>query len=409
MKKIYFLIPVALFLFSWSCQQDSTDILTPEQEQEAAMYDAAAYLLSGLLDSEVTPEQIDELKKQNLEPAYGLVTDESNSFERTVIVDNSDRAEAAFCGLAGWSESVLSQTAEGYMINLTAIGMGSLEFFFEGDGSNVGYASVDIPCIPHLQRITYKTRDQVGENSSIELYQSPYHYGEVFLHDGRYYICTREATGFNKSSSGILVCMESGRGSNFEYYMNSEKWGCWKPKQSWTDSDFIDSYLLLCSDPMFTREKSQIVSAWPGKVFPKVQRWKEYDTAVDVGDETWGFGALIPNYSHVTRFHDDLTQEKSHSDKKVKDWKDCRVVVFRDATEGDYRWKKAKWYRRAHHYVLPFVCKLDKGIYADTKKYTSKGEWKDFFDASPVVYTMNAIRFYDVPLTGYTLMDPWAK
>ena len=395
---------LVLFLLVWSCEKDP--IASPGQKQQAVRYDAAAELLTGLLDRDISPDEIKDYVGGKWEVSYGQPLDEEPAFERAVVVNSAAAAESAFCGLTGWREDILETTGDGYRVDLSSIGLGTLEFFRTPDGNNLGYAVVSIPCIPRLQRITYMTEEQIGDNG-VQRYQSPCLYGDVYLHNGRYYICTREATGYTTDSSGILVCMEAGRGTNFSYHLSDETWGCWKPKQNWSAGDIIDSYLLLCADPEFAQDKARIVKKWPGKVFPLPQRWSSYEKQETIGDVTWGFGAAEPGYSHVTRFQDNFADEKSNSDKRYADWKGIRVVVIRDATEGNYSWGSARWYRRCHHYVLPWVCKYDKGIFSSTHMYTSKSEWNDFFWDNPIVYTLNAIRFYEEAPAGYELQTVW--
>ena len=407
MRNFWAYIPLLLLLV-WSCEKPlSPDTPGSAENQKAVKYDAGAVLLTALLDREVTPDQVASYAKKTFEPEYGAALDKDNPYERTVIVDNADAAESAFCSLVGWRGDVLQDTAEGYKVDFQSIGLGNMQFFRTPNGKALGYALVNIPCIPRLQRITYRREDQVDENAPLPRYQSPCLYGDVYLHDGRYYICTRESTGYTKDSSGILVCMESGKGTNWQYHLSDETWGCWKPRQSWADGDLIDSYLLLCADPEFTQDKAMIIKKWPGKVFPLPERWNKEGKNYAIGDNTWGFGALEPGYSHVTRYQDDFADEKSNSDRKYDDWKRVRVVVIRDATEGNYSWGDARWWRRCHHYVLPWICKWDKGLFADTFKYTDQDEWKDFFYNEPIVYTMNAVRFYEEAPSGYLLQTVW--
>lgn len=405
MRRFWSYIPVALCLLVWSCQK--TPVPMPEDAEKLVVRsDAAAELLSCLLDKEVTPDQVSDYVKGKWDARYGQPLEEEPAFKRVVVVKSASAAESAFCGLAGWREDILEKTADGYKIDFSSLGLGTLEFFRTPDGNNLGYATVNIPCIPHLQRIDYMSSEQLGDNGVVR-YQSPCLYGDVYLYQGRYYICTRESTGYTSDSSGILVCMETGKGSNYTYHLSDETWGCWQPKQNWTDGELIDSYLLLCADPEFTQQKARIIKKWPGKVFPLPQRWTNNNKQQDVGDATWGFGALEPGYSHVTRFQENLADEKSNSDKRYADWKNARVVVIRDATEGEYRWIPARWWRRCHHYVLPFVCRYDKGLFSSTHMYTSEEEWNAFYGGEPIVYTMNAVRFYEEAPKGYELQTVW--
>ena len=393
---------------SSSCKSDE-DVEEPEGEEwteedeaQSRPYEAAALLLSNLTGQDLAPEDVMDLKGKTFEARYGEAQDEDNPLEQTLYVKSAEMAESYFTSLAGGFEEYLQQVAGGYRIDLSAVGVGTLEFTREGDGSNVGYATVDIPCLPHLQRITYKTEDQRGDNAG---FQSPYAYGDVFLHEGRYYICVRESSGYTYASQGYMVCVEAGKGTYWELYLSKESWGCWKPKTAWSNSRYIVDFLYLCSDPAFSRQKQRIVRALPGKVFPYCQRWTNYDKYTQIGDSTWGFGAPEAGYSHVTRYQEDFSQEKSNCDKPRSEWKGVRAVVIRDATEGDYRASKARWWRRCHHYVLPWICKYDKGIYGDTHKYTNKGGWEDFFDDKPIVYTMNVEVFNADSLKGFAQIN----
>ncbi len=373
--------------------------LTEAEEEE---YDTATILMSALCGESYELVDMVGMKGLTFEPTYGEVFDESNSFERTVVVYDAANAESYFCGLVGWSESCLKETAEGYIVNFPATGFGTMEFFRGGDESNVGYALVDIPSIPHLQKIIYKTKEQLGDNA-VSYFESPCLYGEVYLHDNRYYICVKESSGYTDAAQGYLVCMESGKGNYWQDYC-SEKWGCWKPRDKWRDAKYITDYLYLCADPNFTMQKKRIVQTYPGKVFPLCQRWPARDKQEDIGNITWGFGNLEPGYSHVTRFQNPLINEKSHSDRDPKEWKNVRVVIACDASKGSYRASKARWWRQFHHFIIPWVCKYDKGLSYHTHKYVTTDEWNGFF-GSTIIYTMNVTTFNDTCPIGYSLVD----
>lgn len=80
---------------------------------------------------------------KTFEPTYGDVYDETNSFERTVVVCDSSTAESYFCGLVGWSESCLKETSEGY----TDSAQGYLVCMESGKGSYwQNYCSEDWGC-----------------------------------------------------------------------------------------------------------------------------------------------------------------------------------------------------------------------------------------------------------------------
>lgn len=407
----YILLVSALSLLLTGCNKEgSAEEWTAEDEALVTQYDIAAQMISQLSGEDVTIDDIMELGDRKWEPQYGKVYDENNPYQRSVLVEGAEEAEVFFCGLGGWREDILQETADGYTIDFTSIGLGKMTFFRAPDGPNVGHATVEIPCMPHLQRVDYVTEEQVGVNETRE-YPSPAEYGDVFLRQGRYYICVKEATGWQYEESGILVCVEEGKGTNWELYLSKEEWGCWKPKQDWTNPRYLLYFLKLCKDPTFTQAKQQIIKAFPGKVFPRVQLWTSLDDQQTLGDLTWGFGSLTKGYSHVTRDYSNLDSEPSHSDKSTSNWSNRRVIIARDATEGDYKWKKARWERRFHYYVMPWVCNNNtskgsyKGVYAETKCYTDKDGWKNFFkNKKTIVYTMNAVSFYDKLPSDYVRM-----
>ena len=372
-------------------------------DQEAEEYNSIAQLMSSLCGQEFDLEDVVGLKGKTFEPTYGEVYDQTNSFERTVLVKSAEMAESYFTGLVGWNGDCLEETGDGFIIRFPETGFGTLEFSRIGDGSNVGYATVDIPSIPHLQKIIYKTKDQIGENAGY--FESPCLYGEVYVHDGRYYICVRESSGYNDGGKGVLVCMEAGKGSYWQSYC-SEQWGCWKPKSTWRDSQYITDYLYLCADPSFTQQKKRIVKTYPGKVFPTCQYWPARDKQTNIGDTTWGFGNLEPGYSHVTRYHANFADEKSNSAKDPSKWQNVRAVICCDASKGSYRASKARWWRQFHHFIIPYICTYDRGLSYHTHRYVTSGEWNDFFTKNTgIIYTMNVTTFNDKVPAGYSLID----
>jgi len=170
-------------------------------------------------------------------------------------------------------EELLRETADGLEIVIDKFG--SLRYHRDDAGSSVGYADVNIPCIPHLERISYKTDEQWGDNAG---WESPAYYGDVYEHDGRYYLCVKESRGTSEQNWGYLVCMEAARGSNYVWRKDSETWGAWGPKERWGNDQPAIEWLNICGDPDFVSQKRRIVKKYPGKVFPYVYRWKDYST-----------------------------------------------------------------------------------------------------------------------------------
>ena len=116
-----------------------------------------------LTGQEVSPMGDIDFEGLTYEPAYGEVTDEAQPFCRAVRVRSAAEAEATFLMLVGGNERLVSETADGYVIDMTALdchstgkkqSLGTLTFHREGGRNDMGYAEVSIPCMPHLRQIT---------------------------------------------------------------------------------------------------------------------------------------------------------------------------------------------------------------------------------------------------------------
>jgi len=383
-----------------SCSKEGTDIISEGDQLEMQNEDAIYSIVRQLTGTELTSEDLENLGNRTYEATYGDIRDESNPLERSVLVRDAATAEAYFRDLVCESTDLIRETMVG--LEVVVDGLGSLTFYRTGGNGNVGYADIDIPCIPHLERISYKTEEQWGDNA---LWESPCRYGDVYVHEGRYYLCVKESKGNAEINWGYLVCMEAARGTNYEWYLDKEQWGCWRPKERWGNNTPALEWLNICADPDFLSQKRRIVKRYPGKVFPYVYRWSSISDYFQIGDKTWGFGNLEPGFSHATLYHDNLFDEKSNSYNDRGNWKDVYCFIIRDATEGNYRAKKARWWRRCHGLVLPWVCVGADGSYGDIWKYTSKGGWEDYFEGHPILYTMQVKSFTKSVPSGFFLED----
>ncbi len=111
---------------------------------------------------------------KSYQATYGTVLDESNPGERSIKVQSEAFSKNSFLSIAGFS-SLIEETSDGMVLDLTGRKFGKLTFH-EGSGTNSGYVDVDIRCIPGLNRISFKTKDQWGLNDDEK---SIFTYGEV--------------------------------------------------------------------------------------------------------------------------------------------------------------------------------------------------------------------------------------
>ena len=368
----------------------------PVSDELKDKYSAAAMLINMLADQDLTPDDVVDLGGRTFEPTYGEARDDANPLERFVMVPGEDMAAAYFHGLTSGQEKEL---------DLTDIGLGKVTFQ-PSDGANCGYVEVAVPCIPHLERITYKTKAQWGENGPS--FESPCLWGDVYLHAGQYWICVKESYGFSGSAAGHLVSMQTGKGYKPQSFLSGEDWGCWEPSPRCDNLDYVTEYLYLCADPGFKSQKRRIVEAYPYKVFPRIQRWYDSTTHADIGDATWGFGNLEPNYSYVDYSYKPFTSNPSNSDdpnSSMYMFFYGRASIVLCATEGDYRASKARWWRRSHQYFMPLVCKYDKGCFVHTLEYVTQSEWNACFFGSPQIYTLYYVNFNESVPAGFSLVD----
>ena len=305
--------------------------LTAEQALQREAVASVLNMLTGQTFCDTTDVNFEG---RTFEAAIGEVRNESRPSERSIRVRTAALAEGYFRSLAGGASAFVKETADGYVIDLTNLdchstgrkqSLGTLTFHRGSGADNVGYADIDIACIPGLQRISYKTAEQWGDNGN---FVSPISWGEIFIGEGgRYWICVREATGSHPSLGGVLINMQSGRGDKWGYIYKYEKWAAWEPEDNQMPSGFETSvleYVELCGDPSFATQKRRIMAQSFGtKVFPDAWSWNWN------GSDAWelwqlgdpGFGTLDKGYCHRAYYSPGM-----HG-----------VIIVMEATEGHYQ------------------------------------------------------------------------
>jgi hypothetical protein len=423
---------VALFCLS-ACHDDEDDANNangggnaPEVQSELTMEqvmqrEAVASVLSQLTGESFSDTADVDFEGRTFEAAIGEVRNESRPSERSIRVRDADLAEGYFRSLAGGASPLIKETADGYVIDLTNLdchstgrkqSLGTLTFHRDGGADNVGYADIDIACIPGLQRISYKTAEQWGDNAG---FKSPISWGEVFIGgNGRYWICAREASGYHQKQAGVLINMQPGKGDNWGYIYEDEKWAAWCPKDHVLTPYYataILDYVDLCGNKDFATEKRRIMEkSWGNKVFPVGLTW-----TYSIADGMWvlssgasgpGFGDTNPDnvdkWCHIGGY------PVTHG-----------VIIVRDATEGDYRVWHGQW-RRWHIYCTDVYRANDKeearmasrsynmanasALQEYTFYYTNTNDFYRFADYA-MIYTVRGIAFNTGIPEGFTKVD----
>ena len=393
--------------------------LTTEQIMQR---EALASVLNQLTGESFSDTTDVDFEGRTFEAAIGDVRNESRPSERSIRVRTAALAEGYFRSLAGGASALVKETADGYVIDLTNLdchstgrkqSLGTLTFHRGSGADNVGYADIDIACIPGLQRISYKTSDQWGENAR---FRSPISYGEVFVGGGgRYWICVREANGRHAMQAGVLINMQPGKGDDWGYIYEAEKWAAWCPKDYILNGFFgaaILDYVDLCGDSDFATEKRRIMEkSWGNKVFPVGLTW-----TYSIADGMWvlspgasgpGFGdtnsANAGKWCHIGSY------PVTHG-----------VIIVRDCTEGDWSAGDATHWRRWHVYCTrvngdddPEDERMaDRNYYisdsSDLRDYTFYyTDTDDFynFPAYSMIYTARGVTFNGSIPSGFTKVD----
>ena len=195
---------------------------------------AILYNLAGLVD---VP---DNFAQNTYEPVYGSVISGSSPSVRTVVVKTADDAEDDFCSLVGSQAELLKTTPDGLVLSIknvqatdgSTIDLGTLTFHRSSDGNAIGYVEVDIPCIPHLERIDYIPPTALPNNAGIN---TPYLLGDIVRVNDNfapengpgYYLCVKP----NNETAGVLVNLTIEHGAWNQYYINADddNDGCWYP------------------------------------------------------------------------------------------------------------------------------------------------------------------------------------
>lgn len=392
-------------LLATGCKNEDNDNETPQltEAELEAKYErmdlerlAVMELLRNLADVtfDADFEGDIDFEGKTYEPTIGSVRNEANPLERSIRVDNAADAETAFRDLVTGNEFV-SETSDGLVIDLSNLdcredgrkqNFGTLTFHRGGDGSNTGYADVSIPCIPHLERISYKTTAQWGDNAGFE---SPCMLGDIYMGKGVYWVCVKEAE--SKNEKGVLVNIEPGYGTlhHLLWDANYEADNDCFP----TRSD-IRAYLRLCAADWYATKKAKVIRKLDNKVFPRLcSNHSTSGFSFSVGKGDYGFAHTREDYSFYA--------EEGIGDEK----KNGAAIVYDTNKEGSKEYKLWGSKKRYMYYVgVPYQCERDENT--EDGRYGSRSD-SDFykFYCNHWMYVCNAKYFTTTVPAGFVLQN----
>ncbi len=208
MKKNLFIVMLsAVVLVIGACQKG----LTPEeqqaiQEQEKAekteqFWDVVGQLVAA---SDVT----EDYKGKTFEPMIGIA-DASDSQARIVKSNSAAAAARSFADLVN-VYTITEQTPTYIWSNPE---VGTLTYTKTDGTSSWAEVKVEIPSIPHLSKIIYRSVEQSGNNGSFS-YAAYYRFGDVVKRnnaDGKeeYWVCVRPAFGPEGKEDSHWMCVGS--------------------------------------------------------------------------------------------------------------------------------------------------------------------------------------------------------
>ena len=300
-KSIYLLLAASALMGIIACGKVDPEADKKAKELQQYLEDRAVECVL----SSLTGKTDAKYEGQTYAPVYGTVLDESNPGERSVKVQSAAYSEGYFRSIAGGS-SLIKETSDGLILDLTGKKFGKLTYH-SGSGTNVGYVDVEIPCVPSLAKISYKTNAQWGENDE---YPYQYRFGDVVKDgDNHYFLVVREP---DSSWPGAMIRLMPGRGDNFSYFKEDQQWGPWLynnnysmfyeeyprlERKGWQlDYEAFYNYVVMCQDPDFRQRKQKIIDATNREVFPEVALWNG-DSEFVTGNFP-GFATMLDGYAH---------------------------------------------------------------------------------------------------------------
>ena len=340
-------------------------------------------------------ERIDgDVTNTNHEPTYGETLDGEGSTVRAVKCESTTEAEQSFRAIASLDSAdavrLLTPTADGYVLSLKDLpilengkkfSLGTLTFHRDGGPRRYGWVDVDIPCIPHLERIDYLSPDAFPDNAGGNC---PYQVGDVVWVPNYsnyvygYYVCIA-TNGYHSTLAQVYETpnFDSSCGIN----LDGDNQGAWKPKNSGEGSPTTFSHIKdFVTFMMDNKGKVANIKAFlNGKANNKK-----------------------PSYPNRLNH---IFPKGFNNDKGVV-YSGSRAYILYDCGWGEYYWIHG-WIASGWNYRIQYYAGILDGctsrdqVYSTYYKYVYDSDWnKDWSGCA--MFTMNIIDT-DVLVSGATL------
>ena len=363
-------------------------LLTDHERYQLACQFAVIGTMRNLAGLEnVTPDVINT----TYEPTYGMTLDGEGATVRVVKCESTEEAEQSFRAIAGLDSTdavrMYTPTPDGYVLSLKDLpilengktfSLGTLTFHRDGGPRRYGWVEVDIPCIPHLERIDYLSPDAFPDNAGTN---SAYQLGDIVYvsrgsgYSSGYYLCI-QPYAYNDGWLVHLCINEPGDDQTINADGDSE--GCYYPynkdKGQSTTYDMINTYCnFICNNQ------------------GKVANIKKF-----LNGEALNLKPTVSGCLHH------IFPEGFNNDKGVPFvmWDGRDAAIWYDGyVTKEYAWVPAYYYREARFcWVSKNVRYWKDGSY----KYVKDSEWNSMWNTK-WNYCMNAIRFTTETINGATI------
>ena len=208
-------------LFALSCKKET---LSPEEqakkEQEQAQKTEQFWDVVGQLVAASDIGQDYKDKDKTFEPVIGIA-DASNPQARIVKSNSAAAAAQSFADLV--NVSTINEQTPSYTWSNPEVG--TLTYTKTDGSTSWAEVEVDIPSIPHLSKIIYRSVEQSGENGSFS-HAAYYRFGDVVKrtnddHIDEYWVCVRPAFGPEGKEDSHWMCVGSLPQTNYDLYTSS--------------------------------------------------------------------------------------------------------------------------------------------------------------------------------------------
>ena len=340
-------------------------------------------------------ERIDgDLTNTNHEPTYGETLDGEGSTVRAVKCESTTEAEQSFRAIASLDSAdavrLLTPTADGYVLSLKDLPilengkkftLGTLTFHRDGGPRRYGWVDVDIPCIPHLERIDYLSPDAFPDNAGGNC---PYQVGDVVWVPNYsnyvygYYVCIA-TNGYHSTLAQVYETprFDSSCGIN----LDDDNEGAWKPKNSGEKSPTTFSHIK--DFVTFMMDNKGMVANIKAFLNGKANNKK-------------------PSYAGRLNH---IFPRGFNNDKGVV-YSGSRAYILYDCGWGAYYWIHG-WIASGWNYRIQYYAGILDGctsrdqVYSTYYKYVYDSDWNNDWSGC-AMFTMNIIDT-DVLVSGATL------